>query len=287
MDGKRTYVNNLAQVSQGSNTAKLLEGHVYGEHLLYQVYKGSGKGYTGGTVDVNAGPKDGMIRTETDMAWVKAMIAAGYSFCGVKKVGKDQLWYGDLLYQDVNGDKNYGDSNDMVLTGHTSNPLVNAGLNLNLSWKGIDFSAVFSGAFGFWLNWGTQYYNTTKVTNGHGISRRIAADHYFYDPSNLTDPRTNIKGKNPRLTLNDDFSNALTSDFREYRGDYVKLKNVQIGYTLPKRLTQKIAMQKFRLFVSGENLFTITKYPGLDPELGTTIGYPLMRSVSLGAQISF
>ena len=79
----------------------------------------------------------------------------------------------------------------------------------------------------------------------------------------------------------------MTSDFREYRGDYVKLKNVQIGYTLPKRLTQKIAMQKFRLFVSGENLFTITKYPGLDPELGTTIGYPLMRSVSLGAQISF
>ena len=287
VDGKRVYVNNLAQVSQGSNTAKILEGHVYGEHLLYQVYKGSGRGYTGGEVDVNAGPKDGMIRTEADMAWVKAMIDAGYSFRGVKKVGKDQLWYGDLLYQDVNGDKNYGDSNDQVLNGHTNNPLVNAGLSLNLSWKGIDFSAVFSGAFGFWLNWGTQYYNTTKVTNGHGIARHIAADHYFYDPDNLTDSRTNIHGKNPRLTLNDDFSNAMTSDFREYRGDYVKLKNVQIGYTLPQNISRKIAMQKFRVFISAENLFTITKYPGLDPEIGTTIGYPLMRSVSLGAQISF
>lgn len=287
VDGKRVYVNNLAQVSQGSNTAKILEGHVYGEHLLYQVYKGSGRGYTGGEVDVNAGPKDGMIRTEADMAWVKAMIDAGYSFRGVKKVGKDQLWYGDLLYQDVNGDKNYGDSNDQVLNGHTNNPLVNAGLSLNLSWKGIDFSAVFSGAFGFWLNWGTQYYNTTKVTNGHGIARHIAADHYFYDPDNLTDSRTNIHGKNPRLTLNDDYSNAMTSDFREYRGDYVKLKNVQIGYTLPQNISRKIAMQKFRVFISAENLFTITKYPGLDPEIGTTIGYPLMRSVSLGAQISF
>lgn len=287
VDGKRVYVNNLAQVSQGSNTAKILEGHVYGEHLLYQVYKGSGRGYTGGEVDVNAGPKDGMIRTEADMAWVKAMIDAGYSFRGVKKVGKDQLWYGDLLYQDVNGDKNYGDSNDQVLNGHTNNPLVNAGLSLNLSWKGIDFSAVFSGAFGFWLNWGTQYYNTTKVTNGHGIARHIAADHYFYDPDNLTDSRTNIHGKNPRLTLNDDFSNAMTSDFREYRGDYVKLKNLQIGYTLPQNISRKIAMQKFRVFISAENLFTITKYPGLDPEIGTTIGYPLMRSVSLGAQISF
>ena len=221
------------------------------------------------------------------MAWVRAMIEAGYSFCGVKKVGKDQLWYGDLLYQDVNGDGNFGDSNDMVLNGHSNNPLVNAGLSLNFAWKGIDFSAVFSGAFGFWLNWGTQYYNTTKVTNGHSIARHIAADHYFYDPDNLTDSRTNIHGKNPRLTLNDDFSNAQTSDFREYRGDYVKLKNLQIGYTLPQNISRKIAMQKFRVFVSAENLFTITKYPGLDPEIGTTIGYPLMRSVSLGAQISF
>ena len=286
-NGKMVYVNNLAQVSQGSNTAKILEGHIYGEHLVYQLYNGSGRGYTGGTVDVNAGPKDGMIRTEADMAWVKAMIDAGYSFCGVKKIGKDQLWYGDLIYQDVNGDKNYGDSNDQVLNGHSNTPKVNAGLSLNFSWKGLDFSAVFSGAFGFYLNWSTQYYNTTKVTNGHGIASHIAADHYFYDPDNLTDPRTNINGKNPRLTLNDDFSNSLVSDFREYRGDYVKLKNLQIGYTLPQNISRKIAMQKFRIFVSGENLFTITKYPGLDPELGTTIGYPLMRSVSLGAQISF
>ncbi len=286
-NGKKVYVNNLAQVSQGSNTAKILEGHIYGEHLLYQVYKGSGRGYTGGTVDPNAGPKDGMIRTEADMAWVRAMIEAGYSFCGVKKVGKDQLWYGDLIYKDINGDGNFGDSNDQVLNGHSNNPLVNAGLSLNFAWKGIDFSAVFSGAFGFWLNWGTQYYNTTKVTNGHSIARHIAADHYFYDPDNLTDSRTNIHGKNPRLTLNDDFSNAMTSDFREYRGDYVKLKNLQVGYTLPQNISRRIAMQKFRVFVSAENLFTITKYPGLDPEIGTTIGYPLMRSVSLGAQISF
>ncbi len=286
-DGKRTYVNNLAQVSQGSNTAKILEGHIYGEHNIYQVYKGSGKGYTGGTVDITAGPKDGMIRTEADMAWVKAMIEAGYTFCGVKKVGKETLWYGDLIYQDVNGDKNYGDSNDMVLNGHSNNPLVNAGLNLSFSWKGIDFSAVFTGAFGFWLNWGTQYYNTTKVTNGHSISSRIAADHYFYDPTNLTDSRTNVNGAYPRLTLNDDNSNSLTSDFREYRGDYVKLKNIQLGYTLPDKYSKRIAMQKFRIFVSAENLFTITKYPGLDPEMGTSIGYPLMRSVSLGAQISF
>lgn len=287
IDGKRVFVNNLSQVSQGGQTAKILEGHPYGEHLLYMLYRGTGKGYTGGAVDVNAGPVDGMIRTESDMTWVKKMIEAGYSFCGVKTVAKDQLWYGDLIYQDLNGDKNYGDANDQKFTGHTSIPKVNMGLNLSLSWKGIDFYALFSGAFGFWLNWNTQYYNTPKVTNGHGIAQRLADDHYYYNPSDLMDPKNNIRATHPRLTLNEQYNNALVSDFREYRADYLKLKNIQLGYTLPSKISQKIAMQKLRFFVSAENIFTLTKYPGLDPEIGTNIGYPLMRSVSLGAQVTF
>ena len=72
-----------------------------------------------------------------------------------------------------------------------------------------------------------------------------------------------------------------------YKGDYLKLKNVQIGYTLPSRITKKFYVQQLRFFVSGENLLTITDYPGLDPEKGSAIGYPLMRSVTFGAQITF
>ena len=67
----------------------------------------------------------------------------------------------------------------------------------------------------------------------------------------------------------------------------MKLKNVQLGYTLPQNLTKKFFVQQLRFFVSGENLLTISKFPGMDPELGSTIGYPLMRQVSLGAQITF
>ena len=81
--------------------------------------------------------------------------------------------------------------------------------------------------------------------------------------------------------------NKEISDFYEYKGDYLKLKNVQIGYTIPQKWTTKAAIQELRFYVSGENLLTITKFPGMDPELGATIGYPLMRQVSIGAQITF
>jgi len=285
VDGK--YVNNYSDVAQGGFSGVILEGHQLGEHYFYKIYKGTGTGYSGGQVDINAGPKDGMIRTESDMNWVKAMIKAGYSFCGGKTVAKDQLWYGELLYADISGDGNYGDTNDQDFTGHTSIPKINAGLNLSLSWKGVDFYALFSGAFGFWLNWGTQYYNTTKVTNGCSISKRIAADHYFYDPENIFDSRTNVTAEFPRITFKEDLNNSKTSDFREYRGDYLKLKNIQCGYTLPERISSIARISRLRFFLSAENIFTLTKFPGMDPEAGTTIGYPLMRSYSVGAQVTF
>ena len=285
--GKRAYRNNYSDVAQSGFGGVILEGHELGEHYLYKLYKGSGAGYTGGTVDIHAGPTDGMIRTEGDMAWVREMINAGYSFCGGKTIAKDQLWYGDLIYADIDGDGNYGDTDDQDFTGKSSVPKVNLGLTLSASWKGFDFYALFAGAFGFWLTWNTQYYNTTKVTNGHSISKRLAADHYFYDPSNLTDERTNIRAQFPRFTYKDDLNNAKASDFREYRGDYLKLKNVQLGYSLPVKILSYARVSKFRVFVSAENIFTLTRYPGMDPEAGTTIGYPLMRSMSLGAQLTF
>jgi hypothetical protein len=67
----------------------------------------------------------------------------------------------------------------------------------------------------------------------------------------------------------------------------MKLKNVQIGYSLPSKWMNRIAVKDLRFYVSGENLLTITKFPGMDPELGGTIGYPLMRQISVGAQVTF
>ncbi len=284
IDGK--YVNNISDVSENwSSPGKLIEGHPIGEHYMHTRYRGSGKGYTGGAVDINAGPSDGMIRTQQDLDWVQAMIDSGYSFNGVKTLVPDQLWYGDFIYADHNGDGNYGNEDDKVFNGHTSTPSYNLGINLGFSWKGLFFSMIWSGAFDYWLYWAADYYNTTNVTWGYAISRRIADNHYFYNPSDPSDSRTNTAAAYPRLFRGS--KNRETSDFYEYRADYLKLKNIQVGYTVPQKWTNKFFVKELRFYASGENLLTVTKFPGMDPELGTSIGYPLMRQVSIGAQIIF
>jgi TonB-linked SusC/RagA family outer membrane protein len=287
-DGNKIqYINNIEDVAQSGFGGYILEDHILGDQYLFDLYKGSGGGYGGiGAVDPGAGPVDGMIRTPQDMAWMEAMIAAGYRFSGGNTLDKSQLWYGDFIYADRNGDGDYGDENDRHFTGHSSQPLWNLGLNLSLSWKNLSFHALLTGAFGFWLNWRSSYYNTSIVQNGYGISRRIADNHYFYDPAG--DPSANfINATYPRLTLNSDMNNAKLSDFYHYRGDYVKLRTVQLSYTLPEDVCKRIRTRGIRVFVSADNLLTMTSYPGLDPEIGTSITYPLTRSFNLGANVNF
>lgn len=284
---KDQYFTNKGEVTQGGFGGLICEGHELGETSMRFPYNGTGAGYSGeGTVDPNAGPKDGMIRTEADMEWVKAMMDAGYKFNGKNSVGKDKLWYGDLIYQDINGDGNYGDGNDFAFTGHSNIPAVNAGLNASFEWKGIDFSMLWVAALGFHLNW-NNVWNRSIASHGQALALHVADDHYFYDPDKPDDPRTNINGKYPRYTFGTGYDNTITSTWYEYRGDYLKLKNIQLGYSLPKRYINKILLSKLRLFVSMDNILTITNYPGQDPEAGVDIKYPLMTQVTFGLQASF
>ena len=285
-DENGKYVNNISGAAENWGSGKLCEGYSIGEHYIHQLYRGTGAGYAGGWPDLNAGPVDGMIRTQQDMEWLQAMIDAGYSFNGVKTLSPDTLWYGDFIYADANGDKNYGNEDDKNFNGHSSSPSYNVGINLGFSYKGLDFSMQWAGAFDYYIYWSSSYYNDTTIAWGYAISERIANDHYFYDPKNPDDPRTNINATYPRF-VKGDARNKAASDFYEYKGDFMKLKNVQIGYSLPSRWMKKVAVKDLRFYVSGENLLTITKFPGMDPELGGTIGYPLMRQVSIGAQVTF
>ena len=282
-----TYTNNYADATAGFGQGRLCEGHPLGEHYLLKLYSGNGRGYQGGAVDPNAGPVDGMIRTQQDFEWAQAMLDSGYTFNGVTTLSQDQLWYGDLIYADLNGDGNYGDTNDQSFTGWSSTPKYNLGINLGFSVYGFDFNMVWTGAFGFRLNWIASGYNTSTVNNGSGIGTMVAYDHYYYDPENPGDSRTNIDATFPRLTFGVNMDNTFRSDFYEYKGDYLKLKNIQIGYTIPEKITKKFYVQNLRFYASVDNILTITDYPGLDPEIGTSIGYPLMRQVAFGAQITF
>ncbi|MBQ0078035.1 MAG: TonB-dependent receptor [Bacteroidales bacterium] len=273
------YRNNYAQVSQGGFGGYILEDHPLGDTYHLTVYKGSGKGYRGGDVDITAGPKDGMIRTESDMDWVKAMLDAGYTFMGLKTVAKDQFWYGDLIYADYDGDGNYGGTNDYHFTGHTSTPKVNYAINLTMSWRQFDFYALLSGAAGFYLNY------LANLAPGRGATtyEYVADDHYFYNPVDVMDSRTNVNAHYPRMGG----YSTHASDFWEYKGDYLKLKNVQFGYTIPERITSRANISKARAYISADNLFNLTKFPGMDPELGATITYPIMRQLALGLQLTF
>ena len=264
----------------------ICEGRTMGEHYLLELYHGTGEGYTGGEVDINAGPVDGMIRTESDMLWVQKMLASGYMFSNNVSAKKDQLWYGDFIYADRDGDKNYGDDDDREFNGHSAIPTTLLGINLGCSWRGLDLSMTWSGAFGFWILW-TNSWNLPSVGQASSLALRIMDDHYFYDPDNPADERTNLTGNYPRLLYGNARSNGESSNFYEYKGDYLKLKSAQLGYTLPETLTRKAWMQQLRIFVSGENLLTLTSYPGIDPEKGSSISHPLMRQVTVGAQVTF
>ena len=272
-DGNKTnFVNNISDVSEGGFSGLICEGHRLGETYLRSTYQGTGIGYTDGEVNVNTGPIDGMIRTENDMNWVKGMIDAGYTFMGKSRVAKDQLWYGDLIYADSNEDKDYGNAGDFRFTGKSNIPKYNMGITLGMNYKDFDFSMVWSGQFGFYLYWNAQIYNGTSVSHGLGLSEKIANDHYFYDPENPEDSRTNINASHPRLTFGTALTNRVSSNYYMYRGDYMKLKNMQLGYTLPSSFTQKFMVNKLRAYVSVDNIFTISDYPGQDPEIGTSIG---------------
>jgi hypothetical protein len=99
--------------------------------------------------------------------------------------------------------------------------------------------------------------------------------------------RTNLKSKNSRLTLNQTNQATEASTLHLAKGDYLKLRNLTLGYTLPRAWTQKVYASKVRFFVSGENLWTITGFSGMDPEMRTGMGYVTMRQIAFGVNINF
>lgn len=287
--GNRVWVSNLGDVSTGSN-ARVLEGKMMNEYYMKSPYKGNQTYFNAdGSVNINGGPKDGIIRTEKDMEWVKTMIAAGNEFWPNKTIGKNKIWYGDMIYADANGDGKYGNADDSEFQGVSKDPKYLFGFQASASWKGFDVSMAWAGAAGRKLYWGaTSGYNSTSTRIGLGLSKEIAYHHYFYDPDNADDPRTNLYAKYPRLTLGESGSqNVETSTHFLYNANYLKLKNFTIGYTLPEKIVKKIFTQSVRFYLSGENLFSFDSFPGQDPEIGADPTYTSVRSFAFDTNITF
>lgn len=281
------YSTNIGDVSTGSTT-RVIEGHTINEFYLPNVYKGNGSYFNAdGSVNVNGGPKDGMIRTENDMKWLQAMVDAGHSFQPYNNIAQNALWYGEYIYADANGDGIYGNSYDSEFQGTSTAPKYNFGLYASANWKDFDFSMTWGGAAGFSIYYYSTSRNSSETTYGYAIPDAVAEDHYFFDPANPSDPRTNTTSKQPRLVNLSGAQSSANSSLHLEKGNFAKLRNLTLGYTLPRELSKKFFVERLRVYVSGENLFAITGFSGQDPEMRTTVGYSTMRQYAFGINVSF
>lgn len=186
---------------------------------------------------------------------------------------------GDVRFVDTNGDGVIDDS-DRVKIGKGSPDWI-LGFNFSLGWKGIDLSALFYASIGNDI-FDASYRSDYPYLNmpRHMLSR-------------WTGPGSS--DRIPRLSRKVDAANWQSSDLYIHDGSFLRLRNLQLGYTLPEKWMKKIFVSRLRFHVGVENLFTITAYNGFDPEIasgGTSTGvdrgvYPTPRTVTVGAQITF
>ncbi|WP_333576922.1 MULTISPECIES: SusC/RagA family TonB-linked outer membrane protein [Sphingobacterium] len=292
--GKMVWQTNLGDVSTGGVNRRL-EGYRLDEFYLRQVYKGDGSYFNAdGSVNINGGPTTGMIRTDKDYEWVKAMKAGGYSFLNSSQqigdsYGTTKMYYGDLIYADLNGDGVYGNTADQYFTGTSTSPKYIYGFNLGFSYKGFDMSMIWAGEAGGQYYWSDIGYNNNVLILGNQVTTRIYDNHYFYNPAVPDDPRTNQNGYFPRLKYgtNAENINNQASDYWLYNANFLKLRNLQVGYTFKKSLTEKFKVRSLRVFFTGENLLMFTDFPGLDPEVGAGAKYPTMKQFAFGLNIGF
>lgn len=288
---KSNFGETVSYTSSTDQNRVRTEGHMIDEWYMRKRYSGTGTYKTAnGAVDPNGGPRDGMIRTEADMQWVKDMQAAGYQFSPKNNTAKGGLYYGEYIYADLNGDKIYGNANDRDFTGKSATPKYHLGINLNAAWRNFDFSMTWSGSFGMYYYINERGVTGSIVNDGEQISVNTFKDYYYYNEDNPNDPANNLNARYPSLKHGTGtLGNHSPNTSYLYNASFMKLRNVQIGYTLPKSIIQKINAQNLRVFIAGENLLTISKdFPGLDPEIGSKINtYPLPKQYSVGVNVTF
>lgn len=222
---------------------------------------------------------DGIIQTEQELEDYKARFPNG----GIP----GDLSVGDAKYKDLDGDGQLsvlGDgqegSGDVKYLGD-KNPRYNFGFNLNMAWKGFDFSAFIQGV-------GRRTMFLTGETRCPMPEAWYQSAEYWYGKTWTTE-RTDAKY--PAITLKDKRNyNYYVSTNTKFNVAYGRLKNLQLGYTIPSSMTTKVGLQKVRVYFSGEDLFEVHNTPGgWDPEDndGSITSYPFTRNYSFGVNIVF
>lgn len=185
---------------------------------------------------------------------------------------------GDIKYKDINRDGRI-DENDLVPIGYPTTPEIIYGFGLSLGYKKIDFSCFFqgSGRSSFWINPAS----IAPFIGERSLLQIVADSHWSED-------NRNIYAFWPRLSDTENSNNNQTSTWWMRNGAFMRLKTLELGYTLPEKIIQPIHSTNARIYVSGSNLFQIRKFKLWDTEqAGNPFNYPLQRVINIGFNIEF
>jgi TonB-linked SusC/RagA family outer membrane protein len=198
------------------------------------------------------------------------------SFGGNKPMG------GDIKYRDINGDGQITGM-DVVPLGHPTNPEITYGVGFSMGYKSFDLSAFFQGnaRVSFFIN---PYNISPFVLNGgsqNGLLKAIAESHW-------SEENQDLHALWPRLDSRFNDNNSQTSNWWLRNGAFVRLKTVELGYTLPSKLLRRMHFTNFRIYANGQNLFAISKFKLWDPEMGGNgLGYPVQAVYNFGINFGF
>lgn len=217
---------------------------------------------------------DGIFRSDAEaQAWNDK-----YYACEDYPFGKKKAQAGDLIYKDTNNDGKFN-ADDRILAG-SSDPSWTFGLNLNAGYKNFDISMMFTGV--------ADVKGMPDAWGGFGCDMNGDGSRPYNVWLDAWTPE-NPNGKMPRIAYNRSSINVgYLNDFWLQDGSYIRLKNLQFGYTLPKDVLKSIGIEKVRFYYSGENLLTFhNMLIDMDPELGSIGGFPMNRTNAIGVSVTF
>ena len=200
---------------------------------------------------------------------------------------------GNIKYRDVNGD-GVVDQFDIVPIGFTHVPEINYGFGISLAWYGVDASVFFSGVGNYtrFISGANLYGASTNMVQLGQIYADVAVNRWqpgVNENPSAPYPRLSInKVENDQVNVLMDNQSAM-STYWQRDMSFMRLKNAEIGYTLPKKLTRKAGLSTVRFYLAGVNLLTFSKFKLWDPELNASNGniYPQMRTYSFGVNLTF
>ncbi len=193
---------------------------------------------------------------------------------------------GDIKYTDVNGDGVISTA-DRVPIGYPTSPEIIYGFGASFGYKGLDFSFFFQGLAreSFWIDatsrYGTYTAGTGPFVNDTQLLKAYADSHWSED-------NRDVYALYPRYSAYQNYNNTQTSTWWMRDGSFLRLKQLELGYTLPQKLTQKIHIDNLRAYVQGNNLLCFSKFKLWDPELaGEGLNYPIQRTINIGINVTF